>query len=141
MAKSLAAQHSDDIVDILTRTNASLQPASTSRISSLYVFDAIARAAKSDAALLGKMEAAVGGFVDSIIDNGKGGVWSEGRVSCSSLCSDGCSAQLGCCDPADQTGQDAQDCGHLAQVADVLGQLYRGPAGQDCWWRRPETKW
>lgn len=81
MAKQLAPQHGADIVDILTKTNASLKPASTSRISSLYVFDAIARAAKSDAALLGKMEAAVGGFVDSIIDNGKGGVWSEGRVS------------------------------------------------------------
>lgn len=83
MAKQLAPQHGGDIVDILTKTNASLQPASTSRISSLYVFDAIARAAKSDAALLGKMEASVGGFVDSIIDNGKGGVWSEGRVSSS----------------------------------------------------------
>ncbi|EJT51154.1 hypothetical protein A1Q1_07618 [Trichosporon asahii var. asahii CBS 2479] len=103
MAKSLAAQHSDDIVAILTRTNASLQPASTSRISSLYVFDAIARAAKSDAALLGKMEAAVGGFVDSIIDNGKGGVWSEGRDKTrkivdiwrkSQTFSDGCIADL-----------------------------------------------
>lgn len=89
MAKTLAAAHSDDIVRSLTKINATLSPASTSRISSLYVFDAIARAAKSDASkgvdggsqLLGKMEAAAPGWVDTIIDNGKGGVWSEGRVS------------------------------------------------------------
>lgn len=89
MAKAMAAAHSDDIVQSLTKLNASLSPASTSRISSLYVFDAIARAAKSDASkgvdggsqLLGKMEAAAPGWVDAIIDNGRGGVWSEGRVS------------------------------------------------------------
>lgn len=89
MAKSLAAQHSGDVVESLTRVNVTLAPASTSRISSLYVFDAIARAAKSDAGrgidggsqLLGKMEAVVGDWVGTIMDNGKGGVWSEGRVS------------------------------------------------------------
>ncbi|RSH87968.1 uncharacterized protein EHS24_000491 [Apiotrichum porosum] len=85
------------LVTSLLRLNTSLPTASTSRISSLYVFDAIARAAKSqvdkgngrtpstvrgqgtNAGLLAKMEGVVESWVAGMVDDGKGGVWSEGR--------------------------------------------------------------
>lgn len=87
------------IVTSLLRLNTSLPPASTMRISNLYVFDAIARAAKSDvlkgvgrtvstqrgkgtqAGLLDKMEGVVDSIVEGMVDDGRGGVWSEGKVS------------------------------------------------------------
>lgn len=90
--------HDHSIVTTLYKLNAALPPASQSRISSLYVFDAIARAAKSavnkgvgkeltnergkgtQASLLLKLEGVVASWVDGMIDDGKGGVWVEGRV-------------------------------------------------------------
>lgn len=98
MSSKLVA-HDHHIVTSLLRLNTSLPPASTMRISNLYVFDAIARAAKSDiqkgigrtvsnergkgtqAGLLSKMEGVVDSIVEGMVDDGKGGVWSEGRVS------------------------------------------------------------
>ncbi|KIR80410.1 protein NRD1 [Cryptococcus gattii EJB2] len=89
--------HDHSIVTTLYKLNAALPPASQSRISSLYVFDAIARAAKSavnkgvgkeltnergkgtQASLLLKLEGVVASWVDGMIDDGKGGVWVEGR--------------------------------------------------------------
>lgn len=94
--------HDHSIVTTLYKLNAALPPASQSRISSLYVFDAIARAAKSavnkgvgkeltnergkgtQASLLLKLEGVVASWVDGMIDDGKGGVWVEGRVGRSS---------------------------------------------------------
>lgn len=92
--------HDHHIVTALLKLNTSLPPASTQRISSLYVFDAIARAAKSaitkggeaarvtstergkgtPAGLLAKMEGVVDSWIEGMVDDGKGGVWSEGRV-------------------------------------------------------------
>lgn len=90
--------HDHHIVTTLYKLNAALPPASHSRISSLYVFDAIARAAQSaaskgvgkeltnergkgtQASLLRKLEGVVASWVDGMIDDGKGGVWIEGRV-------------------------------------------------------------
>ncbi|KAE8538913.1 hypothetical protein D1P53_005281 [Cryptococcus gattii VGV] len=89
--------HDHAIVTTLYKLNAALPSASQSRISSLYVFDAIARAAKSavnkgvgkgrtnergkgtQASLLLKLEGVVASWVDGMIDDGKGGVWVEGR--------------------------------------------------------------
>lgn len=90
--------HDHHIVTTLYKLNAALPPASHSRISSLYVFDAIARAAQSaaskgvgkeltnergkgtQATLLRKLEGVVASWLDGMIDDGKGGVWIEGRV-------------------------------------------------------------
>lgn len=90
--------HDHHIVTALLKLNGSLAPASTQRISSLYVFDAIARQAKAavsrgvgravstergqgtQAGLLAKLEGVVTSFVEGMVDDGKGGVWSEGRV-------------------------------------------------------------
>ncbi|GMK53764.1 hypothetical protein CspeluHIS016_0103500 [Cutaneotrichosporon spelunceum] len=89
-----AVAHDHELVTSLLKLNTSLPPASTARISSLYVFDAIARAAKAKAAgtqvstergrgtpagLLAKMEAVVGEWIQGMVDDGKGGVWSDGR--------------------------------------------------------------
>lgn len=90
--------HDHHLVTSLLKLNTSLPAASTQRISSLYVFDAIARAAKSaskadphatntergrgtPASLLAKMEGVVDSWVEGMVDDGRGGVWSEGRVS------------------------------------------------------------
>lgn len=90
--------HDHAIVTTLYKLNAALPPASQPRISSLYVFDAIARAAKSAvnkgvgkeltnergkgtlASLLLKLEGVVASWVDGMIDDGKGGLWVQGRV-------------------------------------------------------------
>lgn len=90
--------HDHRIVTTLYKLNAALPPASPSRISSLYVFDAVARAAKAavskgvgteltnergkgtQASLLRKLEGVVASWVDGMIDDGKRGVWVEGRV-------------------------------------------------------------
>ncbi len=72
------------MVSSFLRLNKSLPPAGQSRISSLYVFDAIARANKGvtgrDGLLL-KMEGVVDSWVNDMCEDGKGGVWAEGRVS------------------------------------------------------------
>ncbi|WWC96288.1 hypothetical protein V866_003155 [Kwoniella sp. B9012] len=85
------------LVTTFFKLNASLPPASQSRISSLYVFDAIARAAKSDvnkgigtqvnkergkgtqAGLLLKLEGVVDSWIEGLLDDGKGGLWVEGK--------------------------------------------------------------
>ncbi|KAK4684594.1 hypothetical protein P7C73_g5584, partial [Tremellales sp. Uapishka_1] len=85
------------IVTTFFRLNASLPPATQSRISSLYVFDAISRAARSavhkgvgkevrhergkgsQAGLLLKMEGVVESWIGGLVDDGKGGLWVEGR--------------------------------------------------------------
>jgi protein NRD1 len=91
-----AVAHDHHLVTSLLKLNTSLPPASSSRISSLYVFDAIARAAKSaskgthvstergrgtPAGLLAKMEGVADEWIQGMVDDGKGGVWSDGRVS------------------------------------------------------------
>lgn len=91
-----AVAHDHHLVTSLLKLNTSLPPASTARISSLYVFDAIARAAKAaakgtqvstergrgtPAGLLAKMEGVVDDWIQGMVDDGKGGVWSDGRVS------------------------------------------------------------
>lgn len=98
MAMKLVSED-HQLVTSLLRLNTSLPAASTSRISALYVFDAIARDAKrlvdkgvgrtastergkgTQAGLLAKMEAVVDSWVAGLIDDGRGGVWPEGRVS------------------------------------------------------------
>lgn len=99
LATTQLVAHDRELVTSLLRLNTSLPPASTARISSLYVFDAIARAAKSHAdrassngrgggggqqgtyaSLLAKMEGVVDSWVAGMVDDGKGGVWAEGRV-------------------------------------------------------------
>nr|XP_019045446.1 hypothetical protein I302_05836 [Kwoniella bestiolae CBS 10118]OCF24376.1 hypothetical protein I302_05836 [Kwoniella bestiolae CBS 10118] len=85
------------IVTTFFKLNASLPHASQSRISSLYVFDAIARGAKSDvnkgigaqvnkergkgtqAGMLLKLEGVVDSWIEGLLDDGKGGVWTEGK--------------------------------------------------------------
>ncbi|OCF57066.1 hypothetical protein L486_05925 [Kwoniella mangroviensis CBS 10435] len=85
------------LVTTFFKLNASLPPASQSRISSLYVFDAIARAAKSDlnkgigtqvnkergkgtqAGLLLKLEGVVDSWIEGLLDDSKGGLWIEGK--------------------------------------------------------------
>ncbi|TXT13986.1 uncharacterized protein COLE_00179 [Cutaneotrichosporon oleaginosum] len=91
-----AVAHDHHLVTSLLKLNTSLPPASTARISSLYVFDAIARAAKAaskgthtsvstergrgnPASLLAKMEGVVDEWIQGMVDDGKGGVWSDGR--------------------------------------------------------------
>lgn len=101
-SQALTAQNLDtDLVTTFYRINAGLPPASIGRISSLYVFDAIARAARKDAdrekekgkaregrgmtGLISKMEGVVDAWVGGMVDDGKGGVWVEGKVSWHSL--------------------------------------------------------
>ncbi|WWC88554.1 uncharacterized protein L201_003465 [Kwoniella dendrophila CBS 6074] len=85
------------IVTTFFKLNASLPPASQSRISSLYVFDSISRGLKSDinkgigtqiskerskgtqAGLLLKFEGVVDSWIDGLLDDGKGGIWTEGK--------------------------------------------------------------
>jgi protein NRD1 len=97
-AQTLTAQNKDtEVVTTFYRVNAALPPASPGRISSLYVFDAIARAARKDAdrekekgkaregrgmtGLISKMEGVADAWVGGMVDDGKGGVWAEGKVS------------------------------------------------------------
>ncbi|WVN90585.1 uncharacterized protein L203_105825 [Cryptococcus depauperatus CBS 7841] len=85
------------LVTTFYKLNASLPPTSQARISSLYVFDAIARACRSSinrgrgkevskqrgkgtqAGMLLKLEGIVDSWVNGMIDDGKGGVWTEGK--------------------------------------------------------------
>ncbi|WWC70919.1 uncharacterized protein I206_104871 [Kwoniella pini CBS 10737] len=85
------------IVTTFFKLNASLAPASQSRISSLYVFDAIAREAKTQinkgvgtqvtkergkgtqAGLLLKLEGVVDSWIEGLLDDGKGSVWTDGK--------------------------------------------------------------
>ncbi|WRT67944.1 uncharacterized protein IL334_004918 [Kwoniella shivajii] len=85
------------IVTTFFKLNASLPPASQSRISSLYVFDAMARGARSEvnkgigaqvrkergkgtqAGLLLKLEGVVDSWIEGMLEDGKGGVWTEGK--------------------------------------------------------------
>lgn len=88
------------LVTSFYKINASLPSASTSRISSLYVFDAIARGARTAATgrggkegkgkgkesagalgLVTKLEGVVESWVTGMLDDGKGGLWTEGKVS------------------------------------------------------------
>ena len=87
------------IVTTFFKLNRSLDSASPQRISSLYVFDAIAREARklvdkgvgrevrgsggkgTQASLLLKMEGVVDSWVEGLLGDGKGGVWLEGKVS------------------------------------------------------------
>ncbi|ORY30535.1 hypothetical protein BCR39DRAFT_528594 [Naematelia encephala] len=86
LTSSLPALFSSDsqIVSAHLRLNKSLAPAVPQRISSLYVFDALARGCKGQpkgSGMLGKMEGVVESFVGGMLDDGKGGVWTEGKVS------------------------------------------------------------
>ena len=83
-SKKLPADTDSELVSTFLRLNKSLAPASQNRISSLYVFDAIARANKGVSGregLLMKMEGVVESWVNQMCEDGKGGVWEEGRVS------------------------------------------------------------
>lgn len=76
--------HDTKVVSTFLKLNNSLAPACQQRISSLYVFDAIARENKKVAGkegFMSKMEGVVESWVRGMVDNGKGGVWTEGRVS------------------------------------------------------------
>jgi hypothetical protein len=78
------------------KLNRGLPPAGQSRISSLYVLDAICRGLQNQkekgertkSKLAGKalerLEAVVESWVDGMVGDGKGGVWSEGKVGQSS---------------------------------------------------------
>lgn len=97
-SQKLTSQNLDtEVVTTFYRINSGLPPASVGRISSLYVFDGIARAARKDAdkerekgkaregkgmtGLIVKMEGVVDAWVGGMVDDGKGGVWVEGKVS------------------------------------------------------------
>ena len=96
-AQALALSNQNLDADLITRffrLNKGLPPTSTSRISSLYVFDAIVRGAKSASGkdkgkgkaggamgLLNKMEGVVESWVTGMTEDGKGGIWTEGKVS------------------------------------------------------------
>ncbi|OCF39556.1 hypothetical protein I317_06666 [Kwoniella heveanensis CBS 569] len=85
------------IVTTFFKLNASLPSATQARISSLYVFDAIAREARSDvnkgkgkeinqqrgkgtqAGLLLKLEGVVDSWIDGMLEDGKGSLWVEGK--------------------------------------------------------------
>jgi len=136
--KYVAEDH--EIVASLLRLNNSLPAASTQRVSSLYVFDAIAREAKrlvdkgvgrtvstergkgTQAGLLAKMEGVVDSWVAGMLDDGSGGTWAEGRVSFQTfvigLPSPWASAHK-------LAGKDTQDYRYLAQGLDV-------PRGMHC---------
>lgn len=103
LALKLAEQVPSQDTPLVTsfyKINASLPSASTSRISSLYVFDAIARGARTAATggggkegkgkgkesagalgLVTKLEGVVESWVTGMLDDGKGGLWAEGKVS------------------------------------------------------------
>ncbi|GFZ45037.1 hypothetical protein JCM24511_02763 [Saitozyma sp. JCM 24511] len=94
-ALALSASGQDtELVTIFYKLNGSLPPGGQSRVSSLYVFDAIARAARSAAGkgkgkaggaatgaggLVNKMEGVVDRWVKGMVDDGKGNVWAEGK--------------------------------------------------------------
>jgi protein NRD1 len=95
-ALSLADSGFDtELVTSLYKLNSALLAGSTSRISSLYVFDAIARGARGAATkgkgkagaaggaggLVNKMEGVVDSWVKGMMDDAKGDAWAEGRVS------------------------------------------------------------
>lgn len=134
------------LVTSLLRLNTSLPTASTSRISSLYVFDAIARAAKSqvdkgngrtpstvrgqgtNAGLLAKMEGVVESWVAGMVDDGKGGVWSEGRVGTSRR-----KAPTACGIVVDTAaGQDKEDYRDLAQGIDLPRGVHLAAGAAHC---------
>ncbi|KAK8858727.1 hypothetical protein IAR55_002956 [Kwoniella newhampshirensis] len=93
--KLIAQDH--HIITTFFKLNASLPHCSQARISSLYVFDSIARACRNavnkgigrdarnergrgtQAGMLLKLEGVVDSWVDGMIDDGKGGVWAEGK--------------------------------------------------------------
>jgi protein NRD1 len=80
----------DALVATLVRLHSGLAAGSQARVSSLYVFDAVARDAKraadkgksgAAAALLTKMEGEAENWVGAMMEDGRGGTWTEGRVS------------------------------------------------------------
>lgn len=77
------------LVSAYFRLNNNLPPMSQARVSSLYVFDAIARATqkagRQGSEMLKKLEAVVGSWVSGMVDDGRGGVWVEGKVGSLSL--------------------------------------------------------
>ncbi|ORX37270.1 hypothetical protein BD324DRAFT_437929 [Kockovaella imperatae] len=81
-SKKLEPKSDTEFISTFLRLNKSLGKKSTSRISSLYVFDAIARANKGISGregLMMKMEGVVDSWVNEMCEDGKGGVWTEGR--------------------------------------------------------------
>ncbi|EIW67679.1 hypothetical protein TREMEDRAFT_74479 [Tremella mesenterica DSM 1558] len=87
LSNQLANQDSQ-LVTAFYKLNKGLPPCSQARISSLYVFDAIAREARKNVdkagkgrpvGLLVKMEGVVDSWVEGMLQDGKGGVWAEGR--------------------------------------------------------------
>lgn len=80
----IPASYDTKIVSSFLKLNNSLKPASQQRISSLYVFDAIARANKGQKGREGfmeKMEGVVDSWVRGMLTDGQSGAWVEGRVS------------------------------------------------------------
>lgn len=80
----IPASYDTKIVSSFLKLNNSLKPASQQRISSLYVFDAIARANKGQKGREGfmeKMEGVVDSWVRGMLTDGHSGAWVEGRVS------------------------------------------------------------
>jgi protein NRD1 len=80
----IPAAYDTKLVSSFLKLNNSLKPASQQRISSLYVFDAIARANKGQKGREGfmeKMEGVVDSWVRGMLTDGNGEAWAEGRVS------------------------------------------------------------
>ncbi|WVQ73288.1 hypothetical protein IAR50_002856 [Cryptococcus sp. DSM 104548] len=85
------ATEAQQIIAVFYKLNSSLPPASQARVSSLYVFDAIARACKGKpkekaeggerarAKMLSKLEGVAASWVKGMTDDGKRGVWVEGK--------------------------------------------------------------
>ncbi|WWD18622.1 hypothetical protein CI109_103075 [Kwoniella shandongensis] len=90
-------QEDHHLITTFFKLNASLPSCSQARISSLYIFDSIARACRNavikgkgrevrnergkgtQAGMLLKLEGVVDSWVDGMMDDGKGGVWTEGK--------------------------------------------------------------
>lgn len=102
LSQQLTAQNLDtDLVTSFYRANNALPPAGQGRISSLYVFDAIARAARAGAnkekergkaregrgmtGLVTKMEGVAESWVGGMMLDAQGQPWVEGKVSSSVL--------------------------------------------------------
>jgi hypothetical protein len=82
-SKSLPAPSESTAVTSFLRLNNSLGQMDKTRINSIYVFDAVARAnkgVKGKEAFLGMMEGVVESFVGGLVEDGRGGVWAEGKV-------------------------------------------------------------
>lgn len=85
LSKTISSEkETTKIISSFLKLNNSLDHGTQARISSLYAFDAIARAnkgVKGQEGLMMKMEGVVDSWIGGLVDDGKGGVFDSGKVS------------------------------------------------------------